>query len=321
MQARVCWRCLILLGSLFALSLAAPLPKDSGDVGILVMAHGGGPEWNRAVDEAVTPLSSICPTVVAFGMAQRESLQVAVQELERKGSSRIAVIGLFVSPQSFRHQVEYFLGLRSEPPPRIIGGSSHFKMEASTQNTGRPAHHEKVPPPIEKKAVLILNRQGLYDSAGMGEILLERIRAQSVSPHKESLLILGHGTGDDAENARWLSKLDGLAGKVREWKPFRAVQVETLREDWKDKRKAAEKRIRDFVIQGNREDGRVIVVPFRLFGFGPYRDVLKGLHYVADGVGLLPHLKVTEWIKEQSADCFSRAGWPNPFALAEPHGQ
>jgi hypothetical protein len=64
--------------------------------------------------------------------------------------------------------------------------------------------------------------------------------------------------------------------------------VETLREDWPDKRQAAEVRIRGFVERADREGGRAIVIPFRVQGFGPYTEVLNGLDYVSDGRGLVP---------------------------------
>jgi len=43
----------------------------------------------------------------------------------------------------------------------------------------------------------------------------------------------------------------------------------------------------------------VIIIPFRLFGFGPYADVFEGLSYRADSLGLLPDQRVTDWIRSQ----------------------
>ena len=86
-----------------------------------------------------------------------------------------------------------------------------------------------------------------------------------------------------------------------------------MREDWEAKRKVAEERIRSFVSKQSRR-GRVLVVPFRVFGFGPYAEVLEGLDYSAEGKGLLPHRNVTRWLREQAQDCFLRAGWSSPFA-------
>jgi sirohydrochlorin cobaltochelatase len=95
-------------------------------VGILVLAHGGTRQWNEAVEEAVAPLEAFCPVTVAFGMAQRNSLQAGVEELEKAGVSRIAVVGLFISPHSFRHQTEYLLGLRADPPEEFLGPHAHM---------------------------------------------------------------------------------------------------------------------------------------------------------------------------------------------------
>ena len=286
-------------------------------VGILVLAHGGTRQWNEAVEEAVAPLEAFCPVTVAFGMAQRNSLQAGVEELEKAGVSRIAVVGLFISPHSFRHQTEYLLGLRADPPEEFLGPHAHEHRQGSSGDLEDREHQNDIPLPIQTRAKLILNRRGLYDSPRVGEILVERVQAGSVAPEKESVLILAHGAGADAENERWLARMEKLANQVRRWNSFRAVQVETLREDWEEKRKAAEKRIRDFVSLGNHDGGRVIVVPFRLFGFGPYRDVLEGLPYEAVEMGLLPHPNVGEWIKEEAADCFSRAGWYQAFPSAQ----
>jgi hypothetical protein len=54
----------------------------SGRVGVLVMAHGGSPDWNAAVEAAMAPLAAELPTEVAFGMARRETLQEAVDRLD-----------------------------------------------------------------------------------------------------------------------------------------------------------------------------------------------------------------------------------------------
>ena len=47
------------------------------------------------------------------------------------------------------------------------------------------------------------------------------------------------------------------------------------------------------------EGGRAIVIPFRVQGFGPYAEVFKGLEYVSDQQGLIPHPNVTRWIENQ----------------------
>jgi len=75
----------------------------------------------------------------------------------------------------------------------------------------------------------------------------------------------------------------------------RRVHVESLREDSPAKRSASEARIRAFVDEASRDGGRVIVIPFRVAGFGPYARVLEGLPYASDGRALLPSAEVEHW--------------------------
>lgn len=133
----------------------------------------------------------------------------------------------------------------------------------------------------------------------MDAVLVERTKALSRAPQREDVLILAHGTGDDAENERWMAYLDARADAVRKSAPYRRVQVETLREDWPVKRKEAERRTRDFVKRASASGGNAIVIPYRVQGFGPYARVLRDLDYVSDGQGLLPHPNVAMWIEQQ----------------------
>ena len=274
--------------------------EEEGAVGLLVMAHGGAPEWNAAVEAAVAPLRQNCPIQIAFGMASPVTLQAAFDRLEKEGVRRVAMVRLFVSSESFRHQTEYLLGLRPDPPSPFLGHLEHGAHQLHLGGSG-------VPPPIRKQVSLAMAETGLSDSSLMGEILADRVRAQSRTPSHESVLVLAHGEGDEAINRQWVDRLDRLSDRVRQL-GFRQVRVDTLREDWKDKRVRAERRIRDFVSDNARNGERVIVVPFRVFGFGPYAEVLSGLDYVADGRGLLPHQLVTEWVREQAVATFRKAG-------------
>ena len=270
------------------------------------MAHGGSPEWNAAVVESVAPISSILPVRIAFGMAQPGPLQKAVQELEAEGVTHIAAVGLFVSSQSFREQIEYLLGLRSEPPAMYLRHHGGGDLSMSHHIEMIPGN--LAPSPIQRDATMLLNREGLYDSKEIGRIIVDRVAALSNSPEKESVLILAHGEGDNTINNQWFSRIDDLAIQVRRSGPFRHVQVETLREDWQNKRAQAEKRIRNFVQEKGAPGNSVLVVPFRLFGFGPYATVLEGLKYVSDGRALLPHPIITDWVREQAEDCFAQMG-------------
>ena len=280
------------------------------DSGLLIMAHGGDEQWNRAVKEAVAPLKKVCPVVVAYGMAQREPLRQGILQLEEQGVRKIAVVRLFMDGRSFLSQTEYLLGVSDQPPPFFLHHDHHHhKM---TRDAVRLLRGSEIPPPLELESQVILSNAGLLDSRLAGDVLLDRVRALSESPADESVLVIGHGVESDARDRYWKARMESLAQGLKALGPFREVRVETLREDWEAKRKVAEERIRGFVSQQSRE-GRVLVVPFRVFGFGPYGKVLEGLEYHADGRGLLPHRNVTRWLQEQARDCFLRAGWSSPF--------
>lgn len=152
---------------------------------------------------------------------------------------------------------------------------------------------------VDTKASFVVSAQGLGEAPATGAILAERARRLSRVPEREDVLIVAHGPGDDAENEKWIAHINARADAIRQSLPFRRVQVETLREDWPEKRKPAEQRIRAYVRRASEEGGTALVIPFRVHGFGPYARVLEGLDYVADRTGLLPHPGVTKWIEEQ----------------------
>lgn len=273
---------------------APPSVADApNEFGVLLMAHGGSPDWNAAVMAAVQPLRSQHTIEVAFGMADAASIQAAVRALEVRGVRRIGVVRLFISGDSWYDRTEQILGLRPGAPP-MVAATGH----AHEATSGGQAHGMEFWQ-IQTEASYALSRHGLAEAEGMGTVLADRARALSRSPHTEDVLILAHGPGDDAENERWIAYIETRAKEVRDALPFRRVQVMTLREDWPEQREEAERRIRSFV-SGARDDGiTTIVIPFRVQGFGPYAKVLGGLDYVSAGLGLIPHTNVTRWIAEE----------------------
>jgi sirohydrochlorin cobaltochelatase len=274
---------------------AAP-PVGSSDLGVLIMAHGGSPAWNEAVLDAVKPLRAHHEIEVAFGMADATTLQEAVTRLEGRNARRIAVVRLFVSGESFLDQTEKIFGLvPGAPAPPAAAPAAHAGHGSHASHGGHSMAFHRV----ATRSSFALSLRGLIDADGMGTILADRVAALSKAPAQEDVLILAHGPGDDAENARWLAKLDTRAAAVRAKAPFRRVQVETLREDWPDKRAEAEARIRAYVKRARDEGGRAIVIPFRVQGFGPYAKVLEGLDYIADQKGLIPHPEVGKWIEHE----------------------
>jgi sirohydrochlorin cobaltochelatase len=260
------------------------------------MAHGGTEEWNAMVEAAVAPLRARWKVEVCYGMAVSSALEAAVGRLEARGVTDVAVVRLFVSGDSWREETEYILGLRAELPAEKVRAHTRLPHHGH----GHGGHRMEAPRPIAHRARIAMSRDGVGDSPLVDRILLDRVEALSTDPARETVLVIAHGPGDDAENERWIASMKERLQPLLTRGHFRKVEVATLREDWPAKRPAAEQKIRAIVEQGSA-DGRVLVVPFRIAGFGPYRDVLEDLTYVSDGAGFLPHDNVTRWI-EQTAE-------------------
>jgi hypothetical protein len=162
-----------------------------------------------------------------------------------------------------------------------------------------------LPAPVSVDARFFISKDGLAASPLVDGVLADRVRDLSREPANEAVLLLAHGPGDDEENARWLSLMEARASGVRALGAFRAVRCETLREDWPAAREAAQARVRAFVEEQGRAGARVLVVPFRVSGFGPYASVLEGLTYERDDRGLLPHANITTWLSASADAAFA----------------
>lgn len=286
--------------------------KAAALVGVLVMAHGGDPAWNKVVEEAVVPLAAARPTALAYGMADAAALQKGVLELEAKGVRRIAVVRLFLSGDSFLLRTEKILGLvpgagvRPQEWDAAMDHSRHHGGHAMT------AHMDPDKMPLWKVVTVstfAVSREGLLE-AGLGPpIMAKRALALSKEPAEESVLLVAHGVGDDKDDARWRRAMAPAVAAVRKAAPFRRVQGVTLRDDWPEAHARSVAEIKAFVGAAHRGGGRALVVPYRLFGFGPQAGSLSGLDIVTDDKGLLPDPSVGAWLKDEAERVVKKAGW------------
>ena len=283
--------------------LLAPSPAESParpvghDAGVLVMAHGGGAEWNARVDEALAPVQEQIPLTLALGMADPNTLQAALDSLHDQGVRTVAVVRLFISGASFRHQTEYLFGLRADPPARAMVG---HRMAKGTEL-----------PLLQLPGRILFDQEGLAGSSQVTQIITDRADANAPGPAGTGVLLIAHGMGAEDENDSLLSAMEDHARKLRS-RGYPEVQVATLREDWAAARIEAEQQIREAVAgMGERWD-RVVVIPYRLFGFGPYANVLEGHDYVPTQ-GLLPHPLITNWVTDRVTASFCGAGLASPL--------
>ncbi len=280
--------------------------------GVLIMAHGGSEAWNQAVEQAIAPLQNDYPIEIAYGMAKTSTMHAAVERLEDQGVNTIAVVRMFISGSSFLDKTEYILGLRhsleggmpSQDTKKHDSKMSMPKMnnKMADKMNGKPqdmgGHSMEAPMPIDSDSTFILSTQGVSASTLIDDILIDRVQALSIDPSTESIMILAHGPGDDEENKQWLIDMQRRTERLSSLGNFIDIQCETLREDWPGRRAEAEKRIRAFIQTQNDAGHRVIVIPFRVAGFGPYSEVLEGLDYIADQRGFSPHPNITTWVDQ-----------------------
>ncbi len=264
--------------------------------GLLLMAHGGGEEWNQGVIDSLRPLRQEFPVEVAFGMADAVSLQAAVSKLEQQGVNHIGVVRLFVSGDSWYQRTLQILGVMEGAPTKPIAEPEAHNEHSSAS---MPFHSMEFWR-IETSSAFSVSKEGLAAAREMDEVLLTRVRELSENAEQESVVILAHGPGDDAENEEWLKQIRSRTAAIEQEMGIRNIAVFTLREDWQQKRVLAEQQIVNHVRSENEKGLSVIVIPFRVQGFGPYAEVLAGLSYIADHQGLIPHGNVTEWIRNQA---------------------
>lgn len=264
------------------------------DYGVLVMAHGGSAEWNAAVERSVAAMKKEFPVQVAFGMADAGSLERAVRQLEQAGVRHVGVVRLFISGESWYERTQQILGNQAGAPDKATA----MRDQTGHAMPGMAMGFWRIDTDLE----FHLSAQGLADAEEMDEVVLNRIRALSDQPSREVAVVLAHGPGDDAENRRWINKISARTELARQRLGLTDIRVFTLREDWQDKREDAERQIRDYIRQASAQGNTVLVVPYRVMGFGPYHEVLAGLDYRADETGLVPHANVGQWLTNQAME-------------------
>lgn len=265
------------------------------------MAHGGTLDWNRSVNDAVRGLRSRVPTALSFGMADPATLRSGLDSLRARNVERVALVRLFITGSSFLERTESILGLSSDAPA-VHATEGHGSMGPIVA--------------LDHSMEIVTHREGLADHDRIAEVLDDRAAELSVDPGRESVLILAHGVGDDSENTALLASMGAASERVAR-RGFRRVKVATLREDWEEKRAAAEAAVREYVERERAAGARVLVVPFRLSGFGPYGEALVGLEYEA-GRGMVPHPVIEDWLEETAARLMCGAGWANPLSGCGP---
>jgi CbiX len=285
---------------LWAAHTGAQAPAQAG---ILLLAHGGQPQWNERVHAVARSVDQTQPTEVAFGMASRASLQAAVDKLTARGVTSIVAVPLFVSSHSsVITSTEYLLGLRPVAPAdlKLFARMDHSKHGAPADE--HAAHRPAADPTSPVTTTLPVRMTPAFNRHNLiGQIAADRARSISKAPANEAVILVAHGPVPDDDNRRWLDDMAVLAEQVKAAAPFASVDYMTVRDDaGPAMREAATKDLRTRV-ETQVAAGRTVLIVPHLLSFGGIeqgiRKRLEGLAYVMAEQALMPDDRIVEWVR------------------------
>lgn len=283
---------------LFALAALMPLAAAAeARHGLLLLAHGShaahahgekAPRnvWNDNVEQLAAHLDARVPTEIAFGMADPDTMQAAIDRLQRRGVDDIAVVPLFVSSHSpIIGNFRYILGLQPE-----LAKTSMLRELARVHSDAR------------------FRFAGAMDAHPLiSEILLERTLAVTDDPIATGVILIAHGPNDEDENRLWLRDMESHAAFLHEQGGFRTIRFLTHRNDASPEVKAkAREELRQRVAEA-AQDGTAVVVPVLLSAGGIEAQIeadLEGLsHRFARP--LMPHPNIERWVESRGRELFA----------------
>jgi hypothetical protein len=305
------------------------LPEDFGFV---FLAHGSDYHWNETMRENVAALGKRYKIEFAFSMADQPTIERAVRRLEQRGARAIGVVRVFGLASSFKTGIENILGVHAEhmlagendAASRVVATPSGSRAAPLASASHGHGGHETGATPRIRSSALLATLGGMEDHRYFAQALLERAKALSKDPRRETIILTAHGAGDDASNDHWRQLLASLAEQMRQGggANFRAIHFGTWREDWPDKRGPEIAAIRQHVEEASRDGGRSIVVPARMQGRGDEKTWLKDLSFEL-GSGFAPHPLFAQWFEEKIQESIAalralqtRAGKPPPELCA-----
>jgi len=303
--------CALILAAL----LASTAQAAREPYGILLLAHGGDASWNGEIAKLRAAVDKKVPTETALGMADIESLQAAVNRLEKRGVARVVAVPLFVQTRSeVLDQTRYALGLADKPSAALKAAYERMaSAHAGHAGHGAPAAHHGHSMEFSTKQVKargpIMMTPALDDSPLVADILVKRAKALSKNAARETVILVAHGPVDEDAMAAWQASLADLAASVKTKGGFRQAIPAMLRDDAEPKiRAAAVQHLRQLVL-GASTDGGAIVVPVLIARGGIEKKIVKdlaGLKYAWDGKTLMPNAGFDAWVLERARALGSR---------------
>jgi hypothetical protein len=267
--------------------------KLKGDVGVLILSHGVGENSDRAMKKAFEPLATKKPTAIGFGMSMMSSahLQAAVDDLVARGAKKIVLVdeGTATEYNSLSRHWKYIFGMYPE--------ASYLDV-----------------PKVRAPGVQFLWAGHFNDSPLITEMIYENARSVSRNPARETLILVGHGPEDTADNGPDLKILQAHVDRIAAKKEFADVKIINLQDDAiKPIRESNVRTLRKWVEQAGRQGNEVIVVAVAAASWGVQNQIkqdLRGLKYTFAEQGLSENPKFVQWVEslvDQSLAAQARA--------------
>jgi sirohydrochlorin ferrochelatase len=183
------------------LALTAIFPSVApAQTGLLVVAHGGGAEWNDRVRQTVAQVQwPLGPVTTAFLMgpdADSAGWAAGIETLVRAGATRIVAVPLMVSSAGSHHrQIRYYAGEIDSLPAELAEHAHGWKASVT-----RPT----------------LVTRALDGSPELARVLSERWNELPEEDRRRPILVVAHGPSSDAEAAIWKSDLDRVIRPIAE---------------------------------------------------------------------------------------------------------
>jgi sirohydrochlorin cobaltochelatase len=258
-------------------------------VGTLVVAHGGGPQWNALIEEVVAHVETGGPVEVSYLMgpaAKTHRFQDAARRLTEAGATRIVVVPMLVSSHSGHYeQIRWLAGEVDELDETMM---HHLHMAG-----------------IERAAVSVPVRvaRAMDDSPEVAKVLAERAHTLAPEQSGRALFLVGHGPNSSEDHAAWMTNLRRVADSVKSLTGFADVKVGLVQDDAPPPVRAeAVHRVRETIELQHEVTGEPVVVVPVLISRGAISDEklpadLQGLPIVYSGEALLPHEGIARWIE------------------------
>jgi sirohydrochlorin ferrochelatase len=286
-----------------ALWLVLLAPGVAGAQGILLLAHGGRADWNQEVLGLADRVSSSVPVEVAFGMANKRTIQEALDRLAEHEVTSIFAVPLFISSHSsVMRATEYLLGSRDEAPPEM---EVFARMAARRRSGGTADSGFDWTTPVEPRVPISVG-PALDGHPLVADILISRALDVSESPEDEVAVVVAHGPSSEADNELWLGNMGILVDEMRDRTGFSRIEHLTVRDDASEPvRDQATEELRA-VVEGAVDEGRSVLIVPLLLSYGGIetgiRRRLEGLPYRMAGQALLPDERLSEWVLLQVAE-------------------